>query len=456
MSFSKPMIRKSPWQRNTLICKPEQSGKTFVMLEKIMERLKEPDDGRETVNFILCDNNLLLTEQTSYRVEKDLSQILGGKHFVEFSSHKRTEYHSLSHILEAITKDGARNIISCTNRQRINDIEGIINVLNMIDKYSRTFQYRIWLDEADKFIKGMDDTFGPLLYKYENIEMFCITATPSRLFEAYGYMNTLAIENPISENYHGWEDNHIHIHEPSQRFIHEILSGPALSKLQPGTKWFIPGLVEKDTHHSVKNICVSYGMAVAVVNGDGISLKIPRESDISLDSHEGESFLEVDFILSKDDVFNTKIKQIYESYDLCKYPFVITGYNCIQRGITISSHDFLLDFAIITGFTDISSASQIAGRLKGNQKSWETYKPCEVYTTQQFNDIVVDYEQKSRSLGSYVFHKEMVGNGTLVFKEEWDNCHLPKQMKRFNDKSRRFYEWKIKKIDRFLRSIMCQ
>ena len=40
----------------------------------------------------------------------------------------------------------------------------------MIDKFSRKFQYRIWLDEADKFIKGIDDTFGPLLYNYGNVE----------------------------------------------------------------------------------------------------------------------------------------------------------------------------------------------------------------------------------------------------------------------------------------------
>jgi len=456
MSFSKSMIHKSPWQRNTLICKPEQSGKTFVMLEKIMERLKEPDDGRDTVNFILCDNNLLLTEQTSFRVDQDLSQNFGEqKNFVEFSCHRRTYYHSLGDILDAITDEGVRNIISCTNRQRINDVDGIIRVLNSMKKYREKLFFRIWIDEADKFIKGIDDTFGPLLFKYDNLEMFCITATPSRLFEAYGYMNTLPIEDPVSDIYHGWLDNKIHIHEPSQTFIDDILSGPASSKLLPGTKWFIPGMVEKKTHHLVKHICVSYGMAVAVVNGDGISLKIPNfRNETPLD--DSEEVMDVDFILEKDDVFNTKIKEIYETYGLNKYPFAITGYYCIQRGITISSHDFLLDYSIISGFTDESSASQISGRLKGNQCSWDTYKPCEVYTTQQFNDIVDKYEKKSRSLGSYVFHKEQIGNGTIIFEKEWDVCYTKKKMKPYNEKSLKFYEWKIKKIDSFLRSIMCQ
>ena len=60
------------WERFTLICKPEQSGKTFIMIKMINEDLSDTTDSKNVVNFIFCDNNLLLTKQTSERVNSDV------------------------------------------------------------------------------------------------------------------------------------------------------------------------------------------------------------------------------------------------------------------------------------------------------------------------------------------------------------------------------------------------
>ena len=79
------------WERFILICKPEQSGKTFIMIQKIIEDMKEECD-KKVINIIFCDNNLLLTKQTSMRVRNDLLQFKNGNDelYLEFSSHKRT------------------------------------------------------------------------------------------------------------------------------------------------------------------------------------------------------------------------------------------------------------------------------------------------------------------------------------------------------------------------------
>lgn len=63
----------SGWEKCTLLTKPEQSGKTFLMLQKIVEDLSEEprEDGKKNVNFIICDNNLLLVLQTSERLNTD-------------------------------------------------------------------------------------------------------------------------------------------------------------------------------------------------------------------------------------------------------------------------------------------------------------------------------------------------------------------------------------------------
>ena len=55
----------SSWERHVLICKPEQSGKTFIMINMINEDLTDDiDKEKKVVNFIFCDNSLLLTKQT--------------------------------------------------------------------------------------------------------------------------------------------------------------------------------------------------------------------------------------------------------------------------------------------------------------------------------------------------------------------------------------------------------
>ena len=46
------------WSKVVLICKPEQSGKTFIMIQQIIKDLDEPIQGKTVINFIFCDNNL--------------------------------------------------------------------------------------------------------------------------------------------------------------------------------------------------------------------------------------------------------------------------------------------------------------------------------------------------------------------------------------------------------------
>ena len=46
------------WERFTLICKPEQSGKTFIMIQQIIRDLTEQVTGKHIINFM--DYGILL------------------------------------------------------------------------------------------------------------------------------------------------------------------------------------------------------------------------------------------------------------------------------------------------------------------------------------------------------------------------------------------------------------
>jgi hypothetical protein len=188
-----------PWERFTLICKPEQSGKTFVMIQKIIKDMKEPVEGKKIVNFIFCDNSLLLTKQTSERVKNDLHKYqINGELYIELSSHRRTIYHNSVSVIGALTTNNIYNVICCTNGVRTDDIYDIIGKLNTSDITRDKFIFKIWLDEADKYDKVIDSTFNPLVNQFENIYVYLITATPKKLFDRYTKLNVLPIENTTS------------------------------------------------------------------------------------------------------------------------------------------------------------------------------------------------------------------------------------------------------------------
>ena len=396
-------------QRITLICKPEQSGKTFVMIQQIIRDLKDPSLEKIVINIILCDNNLLLTKQTSERVKNDLSPLVevNGESYLEFSSHARTDYRCAVAVEGAISVQDIRNILCCTNGTRVDDIYTIIRDLNKSEINKDKFYFKIWLDEADKFTGFIDNTFLPLVKEYENVSVYCITATPKKLFTHYHSLNVFPLENTTSPEYHGWTDNDLRLVDfPSTcvGFAEYVLDNMGMDHIQPGTKWYIPADYKKTTHIAMKNVCVKRGFAVIIVNGEGIKLYLPDREIIEF---------------KKDDELNTIVKRIYDRYELHKYPLAITGNVCIGRGISIMSKDFIMDYGILSSHHNQQEASQNAGRLKGNIKSWSTYKPPMVFTTEQFNKVAIEWEKKSCGLARLAFDKKKAGKSTVISKNEF-------------------------------------
>jgi hypothetical protein len=402
--------REDEWMKFILICKPEQSGKTFIMIQKIIKDLEEPVDDRVVVNIILCDNNLLLTKQTTVRISDSLEEYeVNGETYLEFSSHKRTDYHDAVSVEGAIAAKGIKNILCCTNGTRIDDIYTIVSELNESHLTKGKIFFKVWLDEADKFTGFIDTTFRPLVDEYENIQVYCITATPKKLFDKYNYMNVLPLENTTEPNYHGWSDNDINLVDfdaSCEDFIRFVLEkeirehGP----ITPGTKWYVPAEHKKSSHEAVKEICVRMGFAVIVINGEGIRLTLPNR-----DMHT----------FKKDDELNPKVKDIYSRYSLDRFPLAITGNICIGRGISIMSEDFMMDYGILSSCHNQQEASQNSGRLKGNIKNWSTYKPPKVFTTERFDNVAKVWESKSRKLAELAFKKEAEGKSTMVSKAEF-------------------------------------
>jgi hypothetical protein len=444
------MLTEEQEKRFILICKPEQSGKTFVMIQVIIKDIQYPPESNvDVINIIFCDNNLLLTKQTSNRINKEISSI-NNESYLEFSSHSRTDYKCVDNVCNGIIFKEIHNVICCTNGSRIADIHQLITTINNGKLTKGKYIFKIWLDEADKYIKFILD-YIDLLKEFENVYLYCISATPKNIFYRFNSINVFPIENTTSENYHGWCDNQLKIidlNTNSSDFIIHVLDSFTLGadKIIPGTIWFIPGEFKKVSHYEISNICNERNFAVLIINGDGITLKFPDKR------------IETYF---KDDELNTILKKIYKEQSLEKFPVAITGNVCIGRGTSMMSEDFIIDYAILSICDNKQEASQNAGRVKGNIKHWSNYKPPIVFTSPKFDAIAREWEIKSRNIAKIAFDKQEEGKSTLITKEEFKNIGNEFQNKETNlnlrvpyyfnniDKKNIIFKNKTRKINKY-------
>ena len=402
------------WLNVQLICKPEQSGKTFIMIQQIIKDITEPIDGKEIINIIFCDQSLLLVKQTSERVQTELFNYYTDSEknvYLELSSSKGADCHNSAEVLKEIISNNIKNIICCTNATRMNNVYELIDILNKGSHIVHNFHFNIWLDEADKWIKFIDSYLIPIVETNKNVNIKLITSTPAPLFKKYKYLNVFPIENTTSDEYHGWSDNNIqiineHVEDYLEYIEHILTLCP--EGINPGAKWFIPALNKKSTHNAVIRLCITKNMAVICVNGDGILLTMPNSDTI---------------MCEKTEELKVTINTLYKKYKLYKFPLVITGHICVSRGISIISETFMFDYGILSHYNSKNEASQLAGRLKGNIKSFANYKPTKVFTTDDFNKVAYEWEQKSRNLAKLSFEKMKQSELTIINKNEFDTCN---------------------------------
>ena len=378
-----------------LITKPEQSGKTFIMLREMISIVEgELEGDQKNINLVFCDNNLMLVLQTLERVG-DFPSL---EKYVELSSSKRTSHHRFSEVVASIINDDIRNILCCSNHIRMKDLGSIVETLFKLG-IAPNYQFNIWIDEADKWLNGMDSHLSPLLEVHTNIRINLITATPDRIIQRYGEVEVVPLEKSVTDQYHCWNDCDFKLYPDlysTLEFVNLILTRNS-DQISPGTKWFIPGSARKETHDIIREFCQQKGMATMIINGDGFKVSMPDGM--------------VHF-LEKDMMPDQLITMAYERFNLNRFPVAITGYLCIARGITISSPDFQITHAIMpAGMRNKREMSQVGGRVKGNQKDWDYYEKPIVYATQTFYETAAVLEAKTRGLSETAFHtgKKIVG-----------------------------------------------
>jgi hypothetical protein len=327
-----------------LINKPTQSGKTWTMIDMILEVMRDtPEEGGEfaiPVNFIMVSNALLQQAQLVVRLEKHVDTVVINHQSIVACA---------SGIIGEIAQ-GKSTFVFCQNdTQRFNIYDTLVKIKSSQIKDRK---FHIWIDEADENWSSISP-FVDECNKLDNVEKtYLITATPEVLMQYYSEgVETLLLNETHLPTYVGISDHQkMSVDWKWDGPLYESVCEANGAELAPGTKWYIPSRKEKIFHVRAAQYLNSKGFNVLVVNGDGLNLYMHNGEKIFHDKESMEIFID----------------KIYSDYNLSTRPFAVTGFLCIGRGITLQSQGFKLTHAVIPYIDNNNSAYQCAGRCCGN------------------------------------------------------------------------------------------
>ena len=372
---------------------PAQSGKTRKMEELIqthkLGELFEPVD----INIIISANNRVLVEQTKTRMTKDLATdseegandaCIKGAVFSWTSGTKESNI-TPDHLYAMIALGDIEMVVICAHATRLRYLLQTLERLAARPTFTK--KINIWIDEADNSIN--------LWSKYENIlAMRCInqvtlvSATFDAVVSKYKDLHVLPYFKTHPDCYRGLRRatrREINFVASAPEYVRHVITSPTLAHLRnPGMRAFIPGSNSTGSHDAIADFLhKECGFVVIIINGERKEILVP-------DQHEPID-LRCYFTIQADQIpqeFNAQLAKLYKENNWSRFPLAITGYLCVQRGVTFQCgpeegvHDgFLFDYGVIPPNKCAPEAYQTMARLFGNVGDIPAYKPVEIFTT---------------------------------------------------------------------------
>jgi hypothetical protein len=273
-------------------------------------------------------------------------------------------------------------LIMCNHHVRIEDIEKLIDVCAGNGKSARSgieFRFNIFFDEYDKpklryqmmkFIKKMYKE--NLTYMINHIQLISGT-TPSKIMKeltniAPEAAKMLNIQKHYKEGGDALSDYKTIL---AQKFIpHEGPEDPINYVKSIDKKHFVPGKIyfipshwttKKQEDMAVVKMFKEKGCWILIINGKNKELRSPLGEIIKIN-------------LKKRDK-NGNTQELYNvlSKWRIEYPnagLIITGNDCIERGLTFLTDGFCFDYMVISNYfrKDLYKLVQIGGRGQGGSK----------------------------------------------------------------------------------------
>lgn len=371
---------------------PAQSGKTRKMEELIqihkLGELFEPVD----INIIISANNRVLVEQTKTRMTKDLATdseegandaCIKGNVFSWTSGTKESNI-TPEHLYAMIALGDIEMVVICAHAIRLRYLLQTLERLAARPTFTK--KINIWIDEADNSIN--------LWSKYENIlAMRCInqvtlvSATFDAVVSKYKDLHVLPYFKTHPDCYRGLRKAtrcEINFVASAPEYVRHVITTYQDKLTKPGMRAFIPGSNSTGSHDAIAEFLhKEFNFVVIIINGQRKEILVPGQ-------HEPID-LRCYFTIQAEQIpqeFNAQLAKLYKENNWSRFPLAITGYLCVQRGVTFQCgpeegvHDgFLFDYGVIPPNKCAPEAYQTMARLFGNVGDIPAYKPVEIFTT---------------------------------------------------------------------------
>ena len=369
---------------------------------------------KRIVHLIFVNNNLIEGDQWKDRMIKR-----GIQNLKIFSS--KSDVNGATELKQLIT-EGEYDVMTdqytpidyvlmCTNATRLQNFccdPKNNTILRRVQDFHPEIGFVLWFDEIDKFVK-LHSEYIPRFQQFPNVIVLNgITATPYskfwKIMHSCGYHDISLIGTlPDPSDYRSIKDHTLLysdlIKDKSPvKHLEFILENPdKVMYDENGIKHKIPNLTDNKkriifapgestckTHNAIKRLGFKYGKNTLMINGkhkgffkpssspegEYISVRDYKNRKIQNNvKHEGHSFneftaMDIAIIMYNDPELNLN------STDL-----IITGFHCVERGVTFNRPNFQFTHGIFSRYhytesSDlVESIVQIAGRCMGN-KEW--------------------------------------------------------------------------------------
>lgn len=358
--------------KTELIVQPVQSGKTRRVFDIIkVAHFLNPD----RVNVIFHSNNIGLGHQLSTRLQNDNVLKTCGRVLIWNSGAVPVQAdpdpdapiitnESPGEVARFIVEQRVAFVLCCDNPRRWTSVRDLVTFLGRL---RQVLPMSLFIDEADARITFQNyDAFAGGEPMIEHI--YLITATPERLLRDYPDGIPVAIDmKPVTDaNYVGVADQDWLLlagdaGAAADAYVAYALEHPDVARrLLPGTRWFVPGSVARQSHDSIANLFLARGCHVLVINGEHREMRRPHGQAVqAIADTPGAASTELSAVLA--DWWNADA-------ELRATPLIVTGHICLSRGISIQDGmggRFLFDVSIIAPKRNRDEAYQMVGRVLG-------------------------------------------------------------------------------------------
>ena len=396
---------------------PAQSGKTRKVEEEIQKYNLFNDYFGEIndINLIISANVRLLVCQTASRLQTDLSneEIIEGPVFTWISGSEECNL-SPKELAFDISIGNIEMVIMCAHPKRIKHLYNMVNELSKVRNFKKNVN--IWIDEADASLLKWS--------KYEHIinnplitNIIPISATFDSVFKKYKRLPVIGFPETHPKCYRCLQDAKcikVDFAGSAVDYINFILSKNE-DLMLPGKRAFIPGDYKKESHNEIRKLLFSYGFCILLINGDEKTLST-RDKDIDL-----SDFFNINNGIP--DELNTILARLYQTHELYRYPFAITGMECIKRGITFQcdvDHEhngFIFDYGIIPNIQQKVEAYQSMARLFGNVGDFSIFKQVDIFSTSTNFRKIQKQESMAMNIAKMVYERKLEDVGEEELKE---------------------------------------